>query len=77
MCVTMGPARLSRTALYVGEVFADGSKPVHAVGYQNKVQNLPAPGGPTGNAMILPFPPSRDHEPGERHPDGGLSAYSR
>ena len=56
MCVTMGPARLSRTALYVGEVSADGSKPVHAVGYQNKVQNLPGPDGPTGNAMILPFP---------------------
>jgi hypothetical protein len=56
MCVTMGPARLSRTALYVGEVSADDSKPIHAVGYQNKVQNLPGPDGPTGNAMILPFP---------------------
>jgi hypothetical protein len=54
MCCTAGPARLSDTILYVGEVYpvSERGYPIHALGYQNSVQNLSS----FPNAMILPFP---------------------
>ncbi|TSC83247.1 MAG: hypothetical protein G01um101419_77 [Parcubacteria group bacterium Gr01-1014_19] len=51
MCVSLAPAHLSKTILYVGEALVD-RKNIHVLGYQNRAQNL-APGA---NAMILPFP---------------------
>ncbi|MCI0456403.1 MAG: hypothetical protein L0Z62_05425 [Gemmataceae bacterium] len=56
MCVTLAAARLSETILYAAEVCPDGKDVVHVLGYQNSVQNLPAKGSPSGNAMVLPFP---------------------
>src|SRR5271166_24211 len=56
MCCTLANARLSNTILYAAEVCPDGKEVVHVLGYQNRVQNLPPAKGPSGNAMILPFP---------------------
>lgn len=53
MCVTLGPALLSRTNIYVGEAMKDGEL-VHVLAYQNRVSNLAPNGQP--NAMMLPFP---------------------
>ena len=53
MCVSLQPARLSRTILYGAEVIhPDSGQVVHVSGYQNQAENLAD--GP--NAMILPFP---------------------
>lgn len=53
MCLTMGPARLSKTVLYSAEAMV-GGRLVHVLGYQNAAENLTR--GP--NAMVLPFPAS-------------------
>lgn len=68
MCCSVSPGvpvRFSDTVLYGAEVLhPDSGRPVHVLGYQNKVQGQlrpPSirdwlPWGGVGNAMILPFP---------------------
>ena len=68
MCCSISPGvpvRFSDTVLYAAEVIGPADEPVHVLGYQNKVQNGAGPSpmtgsalpvGPSGNAMILPFP---------------------
>jgi hypothetical protein len=59
------PVRFSDTVLYGAEVLhPDSGRPVHVLGYQNRVQGQVGPSSPlswlpwggSGNAMILPFP---------------------
>lgn len=68
MCCSVSPGvpvRFSDTVLYGAEVLhPDSSRPVHVLGYQNKVQGQLRPPSirdwltwrGTANAMILPFP---------------------
>lgn len=68
MCCSVSPGvpvHFSDTVLYGAEVLhPDSGRPVHVLGYQNKVQGQVAPPsllawlpwGGSGNAMILPFP---------------------
>lgn len=68
MCISVSPGvpvHFSDTVLYAAEVLhPDSGRPVHVLGYQNKVQGRIGlgslfswlPWGDTGNAMILPFP---------------------
>jgi hypothetical protein len=53
MCVTLGPAQLSKTILYAGEARHPGSgKYIHTLAYQNRAENKE--GRP--NAMAIPLP---------------------
>lgn len=53
MCITLGPAKLSKTVIYAGEAFhPETGDYIHVLGYQNKAENRS--GGP--NAMVLPVP---------------------
>jgi hypothetical protein len=58
MCCTLRPAELSKTILYAGEATRN-DKLVHVLGYQNRAKNRFD--GP--NAMILPFPASKEMGP--------------
>lgn len=58
MCVTMGPAKLANTVIYIGEAQHEQHGLVHVLGYQNVPTSMSGP-----NAMLLHLPAANPLDP--------------